>query len=149
MNSKWDIRFLSIAATIASWSKDPSTQVGAVIVNPKSRNILSVGYNGFPTGMKDNTRLYDRDLKNDLMVHAEMNAIYNATANGVQIKDAWIYVNGLPVCSQCALGIIQTGINKVIMPKQNIPDRWMPSWKKSSAYFEEAGIESEFIDYDR
>ena len=76
MNStKWDDRFLVLAKLIGSWSKDPSTQVGAVIVDNKNR-IVSVGYNGFPRGVEDSEkRLCNRQEKYDIIVHAEVNAI--------------------------------------------------------------------------
>ena len=106
---KWDIRFISIAREYSTWSKDPSTQVGAVAVDPKTRRVLSGGYNGFPRGIEDtDKRLNDRDLKHSLVVHAEMNLIYNATRSGISLEGSHLYVWGLPVCSECAKGIIQT-----------------------------------------
>ena len=76
---KWDKRFLRIAKNeIASWSKDPNEQVGCVIVSPDRRQ-FSPGYNGFPTWIKDSEeRLKDKELKNALSVHAELNAILNS-----------------------------------------------------------------------
>ena len=76
--NKWDYRFLKIAKEVGTWSKDPSTQVGAIAVNDK--RIIATGYNGFPKGIKDTDELLsDRQAKLKLMVHAEMNMIYNAT----------------------------------------------------------------------
>ena len=75
-----------------------------------------------------------------------MNVIYNATYNGVSLDGATLYVWGLPVCSECAKGVIQTGIRRVVMPKQDIPDHWTESWKLTQTMFEEANIEWEFID---
>ena len=83
--NKWDYRFIKLAKEIASWSKDPSTKVGAIAVNDK--RIIATGYNGFPKGIEDsNNRLSDRDTKLAFMVHAEKNLIYNATSHGVCLK---------------------------------------------------------------
>jgi dCMP deaminase len=144
---KWHNRYLSIAQQVASWSKDPSTQVGAVIVGNKGQ-ILSQGYNGFPRGIEDDAdRLNVRDIKLSLMVHAEMNAIYNATYSGVCLDNATLYVYGLPICSECAKGIIQVGISKIVIPEHSITSRieWMESWYKSNKMFNEANVKVEII----
>jgi dCMP deaminase len=145
LSNKWDIRFLELAKGIAGWSKDPSRKIGAIAVD--DRSVVAQGYNGFPRGIEDYAERYeDRDLKYKLVVHAEMNVIYNATYNGVSLDGATLYVWGLPVCSECAKGVIQTGIRRVVMPKQDIPDHWTESWKLTQTMFEEANIEWEFID---
>lgn len=144
---KWHERYLSIAQQVATWSKDPSTQVGAVIVGSKGQ-ILSQGYNGFPRGILDNTdRLNDRDVKLSLIVHAEMNAIYNATYSGVCLDGATLYVYGLPICSDCAKGIIQVGISKIVIPEASIMSRieWAESWYKSNKMFNEVNVKVEII----
>ena len=76
-----------------------------------------------------------------------MNVIYNAGYNGVSLDGATLYVFGLPICSDCAKGIIQVGIKKIIMPSQEIPDSWSDSWSLSKSMFDEAGVEYEFCDY--
>ena len=112
----WDKKFLKLAAEIATWSKDPSRQIGAVAIGP-NRNMLATGYNGFPRGVYDTEdRLTDRNEKYKFIVHAEMNCIYNATHNGVSLDGAHLYVHGLPVCHECAKGVVQVGISRVIMP---------------------------------
>ena len=73
-----------------------------------------------------------------------MNVIYNATYNGVSLNGATLYVHGLPVCSDCAKGIIQVGIKKVVMREQEIPQMWRDSWQKTKEMFNEAGIKWEF-----
>ena len=79
MDNKWDGRFVELASHIAKWSKDPSTKCGAVIVR-SDKTIASVGYNGFPRGLDDSGKLYDnRSVKYDRVIHAEMNAILNAS----------------------------------------------------------------------
>lgn len=114
MSPKWMQRFMDMAVHVSEWSKDPSRKIGAVIVDPNTRQILSLGYNGFPQGVEDDARLDDKAAKRKLVVHAEMNAIYNAAKNGVNIEGAWMFVSGLPSCHDCAKGIKQTGISRVI-----------------------------------
>ena len=142
--NKWDNRFIRIAREISTWSKDPSKQIGAIIV--KDKRILATGYNGFPKGIDDAPEKYEnRELKYELVVHAEMNAIYNATFNGISLKDSTLYVWGLPVCSECTKGIIQVGINRIVMAADDVPQRWLDSFKKSSDMFDEANIDWQII----
>lgn len=146
---KWDKRFLNLAKEISTWSKDPSTKIGAVLVNDEKR-ILATGYNGFPKGIHDSEQRYhDRETKYKYVVHAEMNAIYNATYNGISLNDSTLYVWGLPVCSECAKGVIQVGIKRIVMPKADYPDRWIESFRKSRELFTEAGLEWCFIDMNK
>ena len=136
----WDQVFLRLAKEVASWSKDPSTKVGAVAVGPK-RNVLAQGYNGFPRGIFDYAERYnDKPTKYMYVVHAEMNVIYNATYNGVSLDGASLYVYGLPPCSECAKGIIQVGIKEIITETQGIPKKWEDSWNFSKSMFDEAGV---------
>ncbi len=146
--SKWDQRYLKLAYEVAQWSKDPSSKIGAVTVGAKGQ-VLSQGFNGFPRGLKDDfTRLHDRETKYKFVVHAEMNTIYNATYNGVSLDGSTLYVYGLPVCSECAKGIIQVGIKRVVMPKQVMPEKWLNSWLLSMDFFDEAGVDFDFIEFD-
>ncbi len=145
MSNKWDLRFLELAKGIAGWSKDPSRKIGAIAVD--NRSVIAQGYNGFPRGIEDYAERYeDRELKYKLVVHAEMNVIYNATYNGVSLDGATLYVWGLPVCSDCAKGIIQTGIRRVVIPEQDIPEHWVESWNLTKTMFEEANVKWECID---
>ena len=144
-NTKWDLRYLALAKEISTWSKDPSSKIGAVAVGAKGQ-VLAQGYNGFPRGVSDTlSRLEDRATKLKLVVHAEENVIYNATFNGVSLNGSTIYVTGLPTCSDCAKGVIQVGIKRVVMPKQTIPEQWQDSWKLTKQLFTEAGVEYDFI----
>jgi dCMP deaminase len=145
LSNKWDIRYLELAERVASWSKDPSRQIGAVAVGSKGQ-VLAQGFNGFPRGIIDTADRYaNREIKYKYVVHAEMNVIYNATYNGVSLDGSTLYVSGLPVCSDCAKGIIQVGISKVVMKEQNIPQRWAESWGMTAGLFDEANINWEFI----
>jgi dCMP deaminase len=145
LSNKWDKRYLALAEQVSTWSKDPSRQIGAVAVGSKGQ-VLAQGYNGFPRGIPDNPSLYlDRVLKYKYVVHAEMNVIYNATYNGVSLSDSTMYVHGLPVCSDCAKGVIQVGVKRVVMPQQEIPDHWRESWDLTSLMFDKAGVSYDFI----
>ena len=124
----WGDKYINLAKEISTWSKDPSTKVGAIVVGCDGQ-ILSQGFNGFPRGIKDSEeRLNNRERKYELIVHAEMNAIYNASLNGVSLKDSTLYVYGLPICNECAKGIIQVGIKKVVAMR---PKKYNIAWEES------------------
>lgn len=112
----WDEYFMGVAILASQRSKDPSTQVGACIVNDDNK-IMSVGYNGFPRGCSDDEFPWERsadkqsDTKYPYVCHAELNAILNAGGNS--LKDCKIYVALFP-CNECAKAIIQCGIKEVI-----------------------------------
>lgn len=142
---KWDKRYMDIARQTAQWSKDPSSKIGAVAVDSEGQ-ILTTGYNGFPRGIEDSDlRLNNRELKYEMIVHAEMNAIFNATYHGVSLRGGTMYVAGLPCCNKCALGIIQTGIKRVVMDGDPDGERWKLSWQLSKKLFNEANVEWEFL----
>ena len=143
---KWHNRYLELAQQVATWSKDPSSKIGAIAVGSKGQ-VLAQGYNGFPRGIEDNeSRFENKELKYKYVVHAEMNLIYNASYNGVSLDESTVYVTGLPVCSECAKGLIQVGVQQVIMPTQeDTPDKWVESFKLSKELFEEAGVHWQFI----
>ena len=142
---KWDNRYMEMAKQVAAWSKDPSSKIGAVAVDNKGK-ILTTGYNGFPRGIEDSESRYnDRALKYEIIVHAEMNAIFNATYNGVSLDGSTMYVYGLPCCNKCALGIIQTGVNRVVMDGNPDDERWKDSWELTKTLFDEANVKWEFI----
>ena len=138
----WGDRYISLAKEISTWSKDPSTKVGAVVIG-NNGEVLSQGYNGFPRSIKDTPqRLKDSEKKYNLVVHAEMNAIYNASLNGVSLKGSTLYVYGLPICNECAKGVIQVGIDKVIATRPaDYNKEWDESIKDAKALFKEAEVE--------
>lgn len=110
----WDAYFIGLAYLSALRSKDPSTQVGAVIVSPENR-IVGIGYNGFPNGCNDDDFPWDRDgafqdTKYPYVVHAELNAILNSKQD---LRGCSIYVSLFP-CNECAKAIIQSGISKIV-----------------------------------
>lgn len=111
----WDEYFMGVALLAAQRSKDPSTQVGACIVDENNR-IISTGYNGFPRGCSDDDFPWNRDeelgeTKYPFVVHAELNAILNT--RGKSLAGSRVYV-GLFPCNECAKAIIQAGIKEVI-----------------------------------
>ena len=144
--SKWDCRYIELAKQISTWSKDPSRKIGAVAVGSKGQ-ILSQGYNGFPRGILDLPERYEnREVKYKHVVHAEMNVIYNATFNGVSLDGASLFVYGLPVCNECAKGIIQVGIHRVVIYTDDaVPDIWTQSFELTWNMFKEAGIKSTWV----
>ena len=143
--SKWDVRFLSTAKHISEWSKDPSTQVGAVAV--RDRRILATGYNGFPQGVMDlPTRLVDRDQKLLYTVHAEANIVSQAARNGVSLDRSTVYVWPFIPCNSCCTLLIQAGFVRVVVPDVEIPDRWRKSFEISKQMFHESGVHLTLID---
>ena len=109
----WDERWMAVAELYASWSKDKSRKVGAVIVD--ERNVqVAAGWNGFPRGVNDNNESrHQRPNKYLWTEHAERNAIYNAAANGNKTLGCVMYLQWFP-CTSCARGIIQAGIKEVV-----------------------------------
>ena len=138
---KWDRNFIELAKLIGSWSKDPSTQVGAVIVDPNNR-LVSVGYNGFPRGIEDDERLFDREEKYDIIVHAEINALMFANKS---VEGCTLYTWPFQPCSRCAGLIIQSGIKRVVSVVHS-DERWKKNFQLSSKLLSEAGIELEIMD---
>lgn len=111
----WDEYFMSVAILSAQRSKDDSTQVGACIVSPDNK-ILSVGYNGMPTGCNDDFMPWEReggtlDTKYAYVCHAELNAILNHS--GLSLKGSRIYTTLFP-CNECAKALIQAGVREII-----------------------------------
>ena len=148
MDRKWDVRFLELANHISSWSRDPSTKIGAVIVDD-NRIVRGMGYNGFPRGVNDDPERYaNRDTKLKFMVHAERNAIDNSEGS---LEGCTIYVYPSlmnPVCCHdCAKSIIQNGIKRVVGFKATTTDRWKDSADTAKIMLLEAGVEISMIDY--
>jgi dCMP deaminase len=135
--NKWDKRFLDLALFISGWSKDPSTRCGAVIT--RGNRIISLGFNGFPSGVHDDGRLEDRETKYKMVLHAEDNALLFAKQD---LTGCTIYTQPFPPCSRCAGKIIQSGITKVIAPTESpeLWNRWRDDLTLASDMFREAGV---------
>ena len=135
----WDEYFMGVAILASQRSKDPSTQVGACIIDGEKR-ILSTGYNGFPQGCSDDEFPWNRDeskgdTKYQYVVHAELNAILNAS--GKKLAGSTVYV-GLFPCHECAKAIIQSGIKEVIYLSDKYHDT--PSVIASKKMLDAAGV---------
>jgi len=134
--SKWSTRFMAMAEHVATWSKDPSTQVGCVIVDKQNR-VVSVGFNGFPRGIKDLAERYnDKETKYLFVAHAERNALDNAP---LSVEGCTLYSPLLP-CNECAKSIIQKGITKVVSYEPT-EDRPYLNWDITKQMFLEAGVQ--------
>ena len=133
---KWDRRYLNMAKLVASWSKDPSTKCGAVIVSPDNA-IVSIGFNGFPPGVIDHQdRLNHRETKLAMTLHAETNAILFAKQS---LKGCTMYTWPMQACSQCAAMMIQAGI-KHHTTVIHTNEKWRDSWSIAHQMFKEAGV---------
>jgi dCMP deaminase len=130
----WDDLWIKAAALIAKRSKDPRTKVGVIIVSPDNRRI-SVGYNGFPYGIKETEERWKRPTKYSFVCHAEINAIIQANAN----LEGWTLYTTIPVCSNCAKYVIQAGINRVIYKDEPKKGSKL-DYKHASTLLREAGI---------
>jgi dCMP deaminase len=132
------MRFLSLAEHVSRWSKDPSTQVGAVIVDPR-RRVVSVGYNGLPQGVEDSDdRLNDRELKYKLIQHAERNAILFARGS---VEGCTLYTHPFLPCASCAGMLIQAGIAAVVSYAVDERHRWRADIELGKQLLDEAGVE--------
>lgn len=130
---KWHRRYLLLAKFVSEWSKDPRKKVGAVIT--EGGKIRGIGYNGFPKGIADTEhRLADREIKNLIMIHAEVNALHSSDGKGDTI-----YVYPCLPCSQCLGNIIQSGCIKTVV---TLPLDLESSWNQGLVVelAKEAGI---------
>lgn len=141
MASKWAERFFQLAELVGSWSKDPSTQVGAVIT--QGNRVVSLGFNGYPHGVSDRADTEDRELKYAKTIHAEENAILFAKRD---LANCEIWVTHFP-CPNCAAKIIQTGISVVHCPQQtqDYMSRWGEKVTISESMFAEAGVQVHWV----
>jgi dCMP deaminase len=145
---RWHHRYLEMAKLVSSWSRDPSTKVGAVIVRP-DKTVLALGYNGFPRGCDDSAPLYeDRERKYERVVHAELNAILSSAERPI---GATLYVWPFFTCARCAAAIIQSGIGRIVhpaMPVDGAEERWKKSWDEARSLYRECGIVVVEVDMD-
>ena len=138
---KWDRRFLELAKHVASWSQDPSTKVGAIVVD-EFLTVKGMGYNGFPRGVKDTPARYeDRETKYQYVVHAELNALINANSS---VRGCTLYVWPTlmipPVCPECCKSVIQFGIRRLVCYEGFTTDRWQTMAGISNSMLVEARV---------
>lgn len=135
---KWDRRYLELAELVSSWSKDPSTKVGAVIVDVNNK-IVSIGFNGLPQYVPDDPEvLNNREKKYQHIIHAEMNAILTAQRD---LTGHTIYTYPFAPCPQCASAIIQTGIIRVVSVECK-DSRWSERLEQAKSFFDMADVET-------
>lgn len=135
----WDSYFFDICDVVKKRSKDTSTQVGVVIIGPDNK-VRATGYNGLPSGVDDTIKeRHERPEKYKWFEHAERNAIYSAASNGTPLADCIMYLPYIPCC-ECARGIIQSGIVKIICKRKFLSDRWRESQERSIVMFGESGV---------
>lgn len=137
----WNKRFIEMAELVATWSKDPSHKIGAVIVD-KDNRIVSTGFNGFAKGICDSAeRLLKKDIKRTLMLHAEENAILHARRDLTNCK---IYIVGYCCCTHCASMIIQSGIKEVYYKNtkedKEVSEYWKENLQLAEALLKEVNI---------
>ena len=138
-------KFMSDAIAIASYSRDPSTKVGSIIVDGLNK-IISRAYNDLPVGADSSIKSrFNKNIKLYYLEHAERSAIYFCANNGISTKNTTMYVTLYP-CIDCARAIIQSGIKRVVCTKPNFSDeKWGESWRIAEELFNECGIEVEYI----
>jgi dCMP deaminase len=144
----WKEYFRGIAHQVKLKSKDRYTQIGAVVVGSDNQ-IVSTGYNSFPRGIDDNIdERQERPEKYYWFEHAERNSLYNAALIGVSTKGCTMYLTcGIP-CSDCARGIINSGISKIVCERVGgaVGNLWDEHAKRSIEMFNEAGVKIEYYE---
>lgn len=136
---KWDLRALQMAHLVSSFSKDPSTKSGAVILRP-DKTVASVGYNGFPRKLRDDDELYaNREVKYARVIHCEMNAALHAKQD---LEGCTLYTFPWITCDRCAVHMIEWGIARLvtITPDPEREARWKTALDAARAFWAEAGI---------
>lgn len=139
ISEKWDRRFLEMASLVASWSNDPSTQTGAVVVGADKR-VISVGFNGFPAGMPDDYQLYaNREEKYSRILHCEVNALL--FARGDLPEGTTLYTFPFMSCDRCVVQMLQAGIRRFVAPAATAEQltRWGAAFERTKKYIAECG----------
>lgn len=141
--SKWPDRFLALARHVAGWSKDPSTQVGAVAVSP-ARAVVETGYNGLPRGVTDLPERMERPAKYLWTAHAEENLVAHAAR--ARLEGSTVYVTHF-CCAPCTRMLINAGVARVCVGpgETSMPPE---TFNAAQAMFREAGVEIEYLSED-
>ena len=160
MKQSWDSYFMAIVEEVSKKSKDPSSQVGAIIVEPESNIIVSTGFNGFPRRVDQCQEAISMDRHGKILCpvdchlrkreerpvkyfyyeHAERNAIYNAARRGTAVCGCRMYCLRMP-CADCARAIIQVGITSLMIAEdQETPQQWVASCTVAKLMLEESGV---------
>lgn len=139
--------FFGIAEAASKLSKDPSTKVGCVMLDPETLSVNIIGYNGFPRGFNDKIeKRWHRPDKYSFVTHSEMNAISLAARNGVPLNGSICVVTHFPCCD-CVKLLIQSGISSIVTkkPSDDMISRWGESFKYSKLMLEETGIDVQYV----
>jgi dCMP deaminase len=135
--TNWADRFFDMAKLVSSWSKDPNKKVGCVIAR-SDNTVASIGYNGFPRGVKDTPeRWNNRELKNQLVIHAEANAIINCKDDSM--KGYVLYCNSF-CCCNCAGLIVQKGITAIVVSPIDPASSWADNFEEAKKILKEGGV---------
>lgn len=137
---KWDLRFLGHARVWACYSKDPSTRTGCVVVRP-DLSVAATGYNGFPPGVNDDPARYaNRELKYDIILHCEINAMDSVPE---PLHGYTLYTWPFQSCSRCAAQVIKRRIKRCVAPEisPKAYARWGENMELAQLMFKEAGVE--------
>lgn len=134
----WSDYFMQIAQTVSLKSKD-DVKVGTVLV--RDNDILTLGFNGLPRGVKEHDFRYKHPQKQMFMEHAEANAVNNAARLGISLQGATAYVTWFP-CADCARRLIQAGVKEIVFGRYPDTDhhRWGVSFQVAMEMFQEAGV---------
>lgn len=144
----WDAYHIGMAVAAAKKSKDPSEQVGCVIVGPDGELRVS-GFNGFAKKVVDLPARYaDRDLKLKYMVHAEASAVSLAARVGSRLQLCTAYITKYP-CNHCASLLINAGITKIVTPPMRKDSRWYNESSLARSMLAEAGVEAVEYGFDQ
>jgi len=137
---KWQIRYLEKAKQFSEWSKD-ATKIGAICVT-ENGSVIAQGYNGFPRGIYDDPEMLSvrGGRKLDYMNHAEMSCIFNASYEGISLKNTVMAVSGLSPCKECAKAIVSVGIIGVITTNRETPERWRENMEIADEIFKKKGV---------
>ena len=143
-SEKWDNRFLELARVVSSWSKDPSTKVGAVIADNK--HIVSVGFNGFPAHVEDREEwLANRETKLQLITHAEINAILNAAR---PVRGCTVYLYPIFPCPDCAKHLGAAGISRVVTRMgSDVTSKYLNTLETTKTVLQTMGIRFDVYHY--
>ena len=145
MNEKWLHRWIKRAQDVADWSKDPSTVVGCILMDPASNTSVSEGFNGFPRAVNDDIESrWVRPDKYLWVAHAERNSVYNAARLGRATLGTWAFMNFEPTpCTGCAQALIQAGVVRIVGPDRPFEGKgamWEKELRIAAEMLGDAGV---------
>lgn len=138
------VKLFELAKQQAARSNDDSNQVGCVIVQPTSHQVLAVGYNDLPRGIADKACRRERPMKYKYVEHAERNALYNACRRGTAVKGGIAAVTMFP-CAECSRALIQSGIRTLVTVRPDMTTRWAEDFRISLEMLSEARVSVSYV----